>query len=402
MQQHAQAVLHYFLLTLYRLGLVPVLEDHGSQVQVGQHIPQPCRDKLPHFQFAAKRGHRGIRAQTKGCAEAGHGLRVLATGTVKRHICPSKTKSLGEGAGGIAENQPGVAEERIVKRVDIIVVLGRQLLEHIRMAANGALAEDHQAAGHDVGTLNSDRDSGTAVAYAQVVTRAKRDGLATVNVHGIGQYTALELGKVVFKDGRRHCRLLTFINHIGSVVYSCLRDIGLGGDSGQRLLHTLHISNRRIELTADTGETTSGANGRRSRTGRTGGQGDAATHRQALNQHTPALTGHIHATDDVVQRNEDIFTLDRAIQERAANRAMTTADLHAFGVPGDQCAGNTIVFGFAQEPVRIEHAEGKANNRGDGRQGDPALLEIQPDTDNFLAIDFLFANDTGVRKRRRI
>ena len=127
------------------------------------------------------------------------------------------------------------------------------------MAANRTLTEDHQASGHDVGALNSDRNGRTAVANAQVVARAKGHCLATVNIHRIGQDTALELGEMVFKDGRRHSRLFALVDHVSGVVNSRLGNIGLGANPGQRLLHALHVCNRGVELATDTGKPAGGA-----------------------------------------------------------------------------------------------------------------------------------------------
>ncbi len=135
------------------------------------------------------------------------------------------------------------------------------------------------------------------------------------------------------------------------------------------------------------------------RAGSPGWQGNAAADRETLHQHPPALSCHFLATDDVVQRDEDVLAADRAVQEWCTDRTMAAADFHALGVPGDQRTGDAVVFGIAEEAIRIKHAEGQSDDRRHRRQRDPAFLEIEADTQHFLAVHFLLADDTGIGQR---
>lgn len=81
---------------------------------------------------------------------------------------------------------------------------------------------------------------------------------------------------------------------------------------------------------------------------------------------------------------------------------MTTANFHTLGVPRNQGTGNAVVLGLTKQTIRIKHTEGQPDNGGNRSKGDPAFLEIEPDTDHFFAVDFLFANNAGVRQRCRI
>ena len=219
-----------------------------------------------------------------------------------------------------------------------------------------------------------------------------------MHVHGVGQYAALELGQVVLQDRRGHGRLLAVINHVGGVVNRRLGNVGLGGNASQWLLHALHVRHRGIELAADAGEATGSTRSIGRHTGCARRQRNAAPHRQAFHQHAPALPGHVLTANDVVQRDEHVLAPDRAVKERRANRAMATADFHALGVTGNQCAGNTVILGVTQQAVRVKHAERQAHHGGHRREGDPALLEIQAQTEHFLTVYFLLADNAGVRQ----
>ena len=402
MQQQGHAVLHQLLLAVHRLGFVPVLEHHGGQVQVGQHVAQAGRNQLAHFQLATKRGHGGVSTQAKGRTEPGQGLGIRPGSTVKRHIGLANTQCLGEGAGGVTEDQASMTKEGFVEGFDVVVILGRQLLEHIGMAANGALPEDHQTAGHDVCAFNGDGHRRTTVSNAQIVARTKGNGLAAVHIHGIGEDVTLELGQVVFKDGRRYRRLLAAVDHVGGVVHGGLGNVGLAGNASQGCLYAFHLGHRGIELAANAGKATRGAHRIGCSTGRTGRQGDATAHRQAFNQHAPALTGHFLATDDVIQRNEHILAFDRPVHKRRANGAMAATNLHPLSLPGNQRAGDAVILGVAQQAIRVKHPEGQAHYRGYRGQGDPAFFKIQANPQHFLAIDFLLAHDAGIRNGRGI
>lgn len=133
-----------------------------------------------------------------------------------------------------------------------------------------------------------------------------------------------------------------------------------------------------------------------------GRQGDAAAHRQAFDQHLPALTGHLLAADQVAERDEDILAEDRTIHERRADRVVTTADVHAVGVARNQGTGDADVFHVTQQVLGVEHAEGQADHGGDRCQGDPALLEVQADADDFLALMHAATHDAGVRDGGRV
>ena len=167
-------------------------------------------------------------------------------------------------------------------------------------------------------------------------------------------------------------------------------------------MHAFHLCDRYVELTTHAGKAaapaqrvTRGAGGARR-------QRDAAANRETLHQHTPALANHIRATDNGVQRYEHVFTLNRAVHKRAANRVVATANVHTLSIAGDQRQGNAPIFFVAQQVFRVEEAECQANHGGNGRQGDPALLKVQAHAHDFFAINDLRTHHAGIWKGSRI
>ncbi len=292
-----------------------------------------------------------------------------------------------------------MTKERLVECFCVVGILGGQLLQHVGVAADGALTKDHQVAGHDVGPFHGDRDGVGAIADAQVVAWAEGHGLAAVNVHGIAEQHALELGQLTFQNGRGDGGLFAVVDQVGGLVYRGGRDVGQRGHASQRLLYAFHFGNRHVELTTYPCKAAAPAQRIAGGTGGARRQRDAAANRQALHQHPPALTDHVRAADDGVQRYENVLALDRAIHEGAADGVVAAANLHALCVTRDQGQRNATVFFVAQQLFRVEQAECQAHHSGNRRQGDPAFLEIEAHPDHFLAIDDLLADHAGIRQR---
>jgi hypothetical protein len=84
--------------------------------------------------------------------------------------------------------------------VSIGIVGRRDLLLDERMAADRALAIDHQRPGHDVGALHRDGDRDGAIGRGEIVLRPVDDRLAGVDVHGIVDGPAQPFGGVILHD----------------------------------------------------------------------------------------------------------------------------------------------------------------------------------------------------------
>src|SRR6185437_6232888 len=102
---------------------------------------------------------------------------------------------------------------------------------------------------------------------------------------------------------------------------------------------------------------------------------------------------HAGTADDVVERHEDIMALDGAVLERNVDREMPPADADPGRIARNQRAGDADVRPLAEELVRVEHPEGEADHRCDGRQGDVALGEVEPDADGLLTLPDAAADD---------
>ena len=76
---------------------------------------------------------------------------------------------------------------------------------------------------------------------------------------------------------------------------------------------------------------------------------------------------------------------------------MTTTYFHAFGFAWHQRQADAEVLGIAKQAIRIVQTEGNADNRRAGRQRDVALIEIQADSEDFLAFVFILADEAQIR-----
>src|SRR3546814_13677879 len=96
---------------------------------------------------------------------------------------------------------------------------------------------------------------------------------------------------------------------------------------------------------------------------------------QLLVEHLPALAGVVLAAKQLVERDEDLAAVDRAVLERRVEREVAAADVHAVGVARHQRAGDADVAGVADQDVRVIQEAGQAADRSHRRQGDVALVE---------------------------
>src|SRR3546814_8261539 len=93
------------------------------------------------------------------------------------------------------------------------------------MAQDRALAEDQQAAGHDVGAFDRDRDRRRLPATAGEVAWPEDDALAAEHVHHVARHLARHRRAVVLGDRRRseeHTSELQSLMRISYAVF-CLK-----------------------------------------------------------------------------------------------------------------------------------------------------------------------------------
>ncbi len=311
-----------------------------------------------------------------------------------------------ERAHGIGDRETDVAEQRTVEIVDAlrpVRVAGRgHLAQHERMAAHGTLAENDEAAREEIGTLHGDRHRQRLVAAREIVPRSQADPLAAVHVHRVVRNLPPHFCHVVLEHRGRHGRLLAAVDRARGHRACGIHRVGEADHACDHRFHALESADRHVELAPDACVGARRPARRLRPSGRVRGKGDAAPHGQLLNQHAPAGSRHLRAPDDHVERNEDVLALDGAVLERNVDGEVPPSDRHAGGVARDQRARDADVGLAAEQLVRVEHAEGKADDGGDRRQRDVALVEVQPQPEDFPALPHSAAHDARVGNRGRI
>src|SRR3546814_9585100 len=107
---------------------------------------------------------------------------------------PERAHRVGDRVAYVAEQ---VAVELLQPGLLVRVLRRLHFLEHPRMAQDRALAEDQQAAGHDVGAFDRDRDRRRLPAAAGEVARPEDDALAAEHVHHVARHLARHRRAVV-------------------------------------------------------------------------------------------------------------------------------------------------------------------------------------------------------------
>gem|GEM_PF-5617843 len=267
------------------------------------------------------------------------------------------------------------------------------------MAANGALAEDDQAARQDVGAFHGDGHRHLLVGAAEEVRGAEADALAAEDVHAVVHRLAGALGDVVLDDGGDHRGLLAEVDRAGGHDAGGVAQVQVAAQARQRLLDALELADRRLELVAHAGVAADGAHRQLLHAGVGGRQRDRAAGGEALHQHAPALAGHLRPADDELERHEDVLAARRAVVPGGVEREVAAAGLDAGMVRRHQGAGDADVVHLAEQVLGVEQAEGEADHRGDRRQRDVALVPGDAHADDFLALPHAAANDALVGDR---
>ena len=267
------------------------------------------------------------------------------------------------------------------------------------MAADRALAEDHQTPRHDVRALDRDRDGCGLPAAADPVAGAEDHALAAVHVHRILRDVARTFGRVIFRDRRGHRGFLAAVNRGRSFLGQCGDRIGVAADSRECFLDAFETADRDPKLLADARVSTS--RGDRAARAASGirRQRDRTADRQAFDQHTPALASQIRSAYQLRERHEYVLATHRSVLERDIHRKMAAADFETFRITRQQREGDAEVGVVAEQLVRIVHAEREANQSRDRRQRNVALVEGQAHAEHVGAVPLALADDTVVRNR---
>ncbi|MNI16210.1 hypothetical protein D3C73_695370 [compost metagenome] len=303
--------------------------------------------------------------------------------------------------GGVAHGKTDVLEQQVIEfseRLILVFTAGEgHFLEHERMAANRALAEDHQVARENVRAFDGDENRRAVPFATEVVVRPHDDRLAAVHIHGIADAVAAALGQVVLENRRQHRRFLAQIDRIGGQHAGGVHHPGVAANAGHGFLDAFERGNRHIELLANLSVLARYQTGELGHAGAHRRQGNRTPDRQAVHQHHPAFAEHLLAADEELQRDEHVLARVRAIHECRAQRQMPAADLDTGDVGRNQCQADAQVFLVTQQVIRIVGLEGQAEEGGHRTEGDVAFFPVQAQAEDFLALPFTFADHSRVR-----
>ncbi|MNI62458.1 hypothetical protein D3C73_1177820 [compost metagenome] len=134
---------------------------------------------------------------------------------------------------------------------------------------------------------------------------------------------------MIFHDGGKYRWFFAEHNTVGNQRRRGVHHVGVTGNTRQRFFNTFHLADRYFELATNMRIGTCCHGNRFHATCRVRWQRNAAPHRQTFHQHTPALTGHFRATDNVINRYKNIFTQRRTVLERDVQREVATTNFYA-------------------------------------------------------------------------
>ncbi|KCB31552.1 hypothetical protein L543_3849 [Bordetella hinzii L60] len=217
-----------------------------------------------------------------------------------------------------------------------------------------------------------------------------------MHVHGIVDRQAQPLGGVVFHDGRHHGRFMALVERRAGQAARRLDQIGMAGQAGEFFLHALETAHGDAELAPHARIHAGGVGAHDGAGGRQRGQRDATARGQGAHQHLPALASPGRPADQGLDGHEDVAPLVGAVLEDLHGRQMAAADLHARRIGGHQGHRNAHVLGAAQQALGVAQLERQAQHGGHRPQRDVALVPIQPDAQQILAIDHLAAHHAGI------
>mmetsp|Transcript_60625 Transcript_60625/g.149075 ORF Transcript_60625/g.149075 Transcript_60625/m.149075 type:complete len:260 (+) Transcript_60625:1362-2141(+) len=182
-------------------------------------------------------------------------------------------------------------------------------------------------------------------------------------------------------------------------------DEGVAADDGELLLHALHVCDGHLELLAHARVAAHGRHAQPAAREGAGGERDAAAVAEALHEHLPARASLLLAADDARHGDEDALSLDGPVHERGAEGVVAGAGHEAghalggelVGLLGDEGHGDALLA-LGHEAVRVAELEREADDGGDGREGDVALVARHAHAEHAI----LHAHDALVTHRRRV
>ena len=90
-----------------------------------------------------------------------------------------------EAAHLVAAHVTDMLEQQLIEGIHVVVLRSGHLFQHVWMAANCALTEDHHAAGQDVCPFHGDGNRCALIAARQEVAFAKHNAFTACDIHCI-------------------------------------------------------------------------------------------------------------------------------------------------------------------------------------------------------------------------
>ncbi len=94
------------VLALDAVAFVPLLEQHAGQIEVGEHVAEPGGKHLALLELRAEAGHGGVGGEAEAGGQACDVAGVGRGDIVEGNAGLADAQPLGQGAGGVAEDQP--------------------------------------------------------------------------------------------------------------------------------------------------------------------------------------------------------------------------------------------------------------------------------------------------------
>ena len=130
--------------------------------------------------------------------------------------------------------------------------------------------------------------------------------------------------------------------------------------------------------------------------GRERWQRNAAARGERAHQHLPAFAGLRRTADDVIDRNKDVLAPVRAVLEHVQTRKVAASNGHARQVGRHQRDSDAGIFFSPEQMIGIGQLEREAQHGRDRAERDVALVPVQPDAGDFLALERALADHAGV------
>jgi hypothetical protein len=179
-------------------------------------------------------------------------------------------------------------------------------------------------------------------------------------------------------------------------------DVGVASHPRDRLADALEAANGQAELPAQPRIRARGEHRGPAAPHAIGRQHDGPAGGKLFHQHFPALPRAFRAADDRIQRHEHVLAAGRSVLKRDVQRKVAPTGFHARQAGWNECRGNAVFVLFADQVIGVVELEGEPQHRGDGRQRDIALVPVQADTDDLLAVELSFADHAAVGDGRGV